>query len=239
MCCFNGLWLGKFDDLCYLSIASYLANDHRFRLWSYDRVKVAGAEIADASAIVPETIYRKWAKLNQPHKWQTFSNYFRYKLIHEYGGWWVDLDSVAVKHHDFDAEYVFCGIATPTRPQLEDIVGSDGNIIPGCFKAPKGAGFLGHLTTQFDNQGFTDAICPDFAVWGTVALTTAIYKFGLQHYKLAQNVFVPFPPQIAKDLLVETPDIPEWAYSVHFYNFLTSQMHRGGLFDVLWDRYMN
>ena len=36
-----------------------------------------------------------------------FSNYFRYKLLLERGGWWVDLDTVCLKPFDFDDEFVF------------------------------------------------------------------------------------------------------------------------------------
>jgi len=240
MSIFNGFWVGEINDMCRLSMASYIANNHGYRLWSYDKIKtIPGVEVCDASSIVKRHIYEKWKKLNERHRWQTFANYFRFKLIYEHGGWWADLDSVAVKHHAFDDEYVFASIDSPTRGALKYVVTeSKGNIPNGCFKAPKNAKFLADIIDRLNSDGFEEAKCPAFAIWGIVAFTRAIHKHNLLKYKFELPIFTPFPPSIANELFVSRLKIPDWAYSVHFYNFLTKENHAlGGVYSELLNRY--
>lgn len=47
---------------------------------------------------------------------------FRYKLILERGGWWVDLDTVCLRPFDLDLEHVFA-----SEP--------DGTVANGTFRA--------------------------------------------------------------------------------------------------------
>lgn len=235
---FNGLWIGEITDLCRLSINSYLANGHEYRLWTYDDIDIPGVTICDANNIVERSVYHKWANCSRPHKWQTFANYFRFKLILEYGGWWADLDSVAVRHHDFEDDYVFSSIETPTREQLKSVTNHPyGNIPNGCFRSPKGAPYLGELVSKLENEGFMDGNCPDFAIWGVVAFSKAIYTHGLDKYKQEKAIFCPFPPSSIDSLYSKRLVIPDWAYSVHFYNWMSKE-RSGGLFKELYDRYV-
>lgn len=241
MSIFNGFWTGEINDLCRLSIMSYISNGHKYRLWSYDNINITDVEVLDASKIVERRIFDKWNKLEDKHKWQTFANYFRFKLIYEHGGWWADLDSVALKHHDFENEYVFSSIEAPTRDCLKDIIKDEyGNIPNGCFKAPKFAPFLKDIISVLDNDGFNDAKCPKFAKWGVVIFTRSIYNHNLLQYKTNKPIFAPFSPNIADKLFTDCLDIPNWAYSVHFYNWLTKDKHNNnGVYLKLWNKYFN
>src|SRR5438105_1989553 len=86
----QGLWVGeRLSVMERLSIASFLHHGHAYHLYTYGPVAglPAGAVRQDARAILPESMifqYRDHAS------YAGFSNYFRYKLLLERGGWWVD-----------------------------------------------------------------------------------------------------------------------------------------------------
>jgi mannosyltransferase OCH1-like enzyme len=88
-----------------LSIASFLAQGHRYHLYSYEPLSglPAGTELLPATNILPVTaIYR-----DSRGSLAGFSNAFRYKLLLERGGWWADLDMVCIRPLDFSDEFVF------------------------------------------------------------------------------------------------------------------------------------
>src|SRR5262245_50707816 len=103
----QSLWIGeRLGTMGRLGLASFLANGHEFHLYCYDRISDVpkGAVIRDASEILPR---------DQAFAYQTGfgqgshsggSNFFRYKLLLERGGWWVDTDVVCLQRFDFANE---------------------------------------------------------------------------------------------------------------------------------------
>jgi hypothetical protein len=68
-----------------------------------------GAEgaLRDAADILPrDSIFCLSARLRKG-SYSAFSNVFRYQLVLDRGGWWVDTDLVCLKAFDFDDEFVF------------------------------------------------------------------------------------------------------------------------------------
>ena len=113
----QGLWIGpRLSVMERLSIASFLHHGHDYRLYTYGPVEglPAGAVLEDARSILPESMifqYREHASF------AGFSNYFRYKLLLERGGWWVDTDTVCLRPFDFDEPYVFGSQPDERRPR--------------------------------------------------------------------------------------------------------------------------
>jgi hypothetical protein len=111
----NGLWIGpKLSKIELLTIRSFLGMGHSFRLWVYEPVSTplpAEAEIADASQIMPrEQVFAYKNQNKYGHGKGSvagFSDIFRYKLLHEKGGWWVDMDVTCLKPFDFTSPYFF------------------------------------------------------------------------------------------------------------------------------------
>lgn len=103
----QGLWIsGSLSIMERLSITSFLAQGHEYHLYIYDDVQgiPAGATVKDASEILPRSaIFRHVAT----GSYGVFSDVFRYKMLWDRGGWWADLDVVAVKPFDVDVEHVF------------------------------------------------------------------------------------------------------------------------------------
>jgi mannosyltransferase OCH1-like enzyme len=85
------------EQLC---IASFLHHGHSFHLYVYqDTAGIpAGTVVLDGNTILPADrifTYRE-------HKtYAGFANFFRYKLLLEKGGWFVDADTICVKPFNF------------------------------------------------------------------------------------------------------------------------------------------
>ncbi len=213
----HGFWAGgPLGRAQIASIRSFIQHGHDYRLWVYDPIDVpAGAMLCDAAKIVSPEVLGRWRPCK--HLYQTFSNYFRYELIYQEGGYWMDMDIICLRPYDFVNDYIFCGITgVVKRPQLADL---PFNVVNGAFRAPKGAPFLANILEQI-REPARDGRYPDFGLWGTVIFTRAIFNYGLTHFKEDKNVFVPFGFQEV-DKIYRKPGlkIPEWAYAVHLYNY--------------------
>jgi hypothetical protein len=111
----NGLWIGnKLSKVELLTISSFLGHGHSFRLWIYEPLITTlppGVEIADASQIIPrEKIFSYKNENKYGHGKGSvagFSDIFRYKLLYEKGGWWVDMDITCLNPFDFPEPYFF------------------------------------------------------------------------------------------------------------------------------------
>src|ERR1700675_312106 len=103
----QSLWVGpRLSAMERLSITSFLKNGHSYILYVYGPVEGVpeGVELKDANEILPSAAiftYPDYAT------YSGFSNFFRYKLLLERGGWWVDTDIICLKPFIFDAEFVF------------------------------------------------------------------------------------------------------------------------------------
>jgi hypothetical protein len=105
----QGLWVeGSLTAMEQLSLRSFLANGHPYHLYSYDDVPnlPAGAELRPAAEVLPASaIFRYSAEAGG--SLAGFANLFRYRLLHQRGGWWADTDIVCLRPFDFSAERVF------------------------------------------------------------------------------------------------------------------------------------
>jgi mannosyltransferase OCH1-like enzyme len=103
----QSLWIGpRLSTMERLCIRSFLAHGHEFHLYVYDEVAdvPAGTSIRDANEILDRSRIFTYANNGS---FAGFANFFRYKLLLDRGGWWVDLDTVCLRPFDFSDEYVF------------------------------------------------------------------------------------------------------------------------------------
>lgn len=84
------LWIsGDLSRLARLSLASFLSQGFKVKLWSYGPVKAEGAEPCDARLIVAED-----ASDFDNLAW--LSSLFRYRVLARLGGIWADMDILAL-----------------------------------------------------------------------------------------------------------------------------------------------
>jgi len=130
----NGLWIGnRLSNLELLTIKSFLAHGHQFRLWLYDELEhelPEGVQMMDASEIIPKERVFRYKEGNQfghgKGSVSGFSDIFRYKLLYENGGWWVDMDVTCLRPLNIESDYYF-------RPHHELL------LVGNVMKCPKGS----------------------------------------------------------------------------------------------------
>jgi hypothetical protein len=175
----QSLWIGrKLSAMERLSIASFLSSGHEYHLYVYEEVENApeGTVLEAANEILPESRIFQYSKYPS---YAGFSNFFRYKLLLEKGGWWVDTDVVCLQPFAFDETYVFAS---------EQVNGRE---VPATavIKAPPGSeimAFNWHIC-----RSCTD---PAGAVWGEHGpklMLKGIAKFELQAFIKEAPVFCP------------------------------------------------
>jgi len=124
--CVHGLWIGdRLSRLEMLTLHSFVRFGHNFHLWLYDALETPvprNVTIRDANEILPRNaIFRNTQAdpVSGVGKGSVgaFSDLFRYKLLYEHGGIWVDMDVTCLRGFDFASPYVF-------RPHRIGVVGN-------------------------------------------------------------------------------------------------------------------
>jgi hypothetical protein len=220
----QGLWIGpRLSPLERLSIASFLANGHAFHLYAYDPIDGVpeGTRVLPAEAILPrsrifryrEPAYGRLAKLRSRvfgaklGSYAGFANLFRFKLLLEKGGWWVDLDTVCLRPFDFPGEYVFSS-EIDRGAEAVDLA---------AIKVPAGSAIAGYLFQESDRKTPKDLYYGEI---GPVLLGRAVERFHLQQYVQPSHVFCPidFPDWEAALRSGGDSKICPEAFAVHLWN---------------------
>jgi hypothetical protein len=175
----QGLWVGsKLSAMERISISSFLAHGHEYHLYAYDQVDgvPAGTIVKDASEILPSSQIFQYRE----HKsYSGFSNFFRYKLLLERGGWWVDTDLICLRPFYFPAEYVF---ATERDPNGREFVTS------GIIKAPRGSEIM-NVAWQTCQAKNTDEL--QWGETGPTLMHHLVLRRPLSQYISSPDVFCP------------------------------------------------
>lgn len=133
----QSLWVGnRLSRMEEKSIKSFLNLGYTFHLYTYEKVKNVpkGTIIKDGNSIMKfdEVFSLKSSFL-------PFSDIWRYKLLYEKGGYWVDLDMIALKVFDFDQDFVFSSERTIQEGAYKSNAKFNPNI--GVLKAPPKSDF--------------------------------------------------------------------------------------------------
>ncbi|MBW7974688.1 glycosyltransferase [Bradyrhizobium sp. BR 10289] len=126
--------------MSHLALRSMIRQGHPVTLYTYDDVATmqalvpAGVVVTDAESVVPRSTYHQ-AMIHSEIRY--FSDIFRYAVLHEFGGWWLDTDIVLVKPLDFASEHVF-------STQWSGV--ENGHVcVGGAMRAPKGSPHMANL----------------------------------------------------------------------------------------------
>jgi hypothetical protein len=91
---FQSFWHGPLSSLEQLCLISFVRRGKDFDLYTYDdSLSVPdGVTLKDASEIYPKEEIFTYQRGPRKGSVAVFANFFRYKLLYEKGGWWVDTD---------------------------------------------------------------------------------------------------------------------------------------------------
>ncbi len=205
----QSLWVGsELSVMERLSLTSFLANGHPYHLFVYDDVKhvPSGAIVEDANAVLPASMIFKYRDVDS---YAGFANYFRYKLLLERGGWWVDTDTVCLWPFDFEEDYVFASEITDWGAEV---------ITSGVIKAPAGSPLMEFAWETCLSKD------PQKIQWGETGprlMQKAVAKFHLEHFRKPYTTFCPVThPRWRSVLEANTDALPDEAYAVHLWNEL-------------------
>jgi hypothetical protein len=204
-----------------LSISSFLQNGHAYHLYVYEEVGDVpkGTVLKDANEIISsERIF----KYIHHDSYAGFANLFRYKLLLEKGGFWVDTDVVCLRPFHFEFDYVFASTQSLRRPL--DLIKKRHHISNWFIKAPIDSEIMNYCYSEAAKRN------PEELVWGETGprlLSKAVYKYGMQEYIAPHGTFFPTSSWQWRLLIIDSFIIAwKWrkarksAYAVHLYNEL-------------------
>ena len=235
---FQSFWLGpQISPYQWLSMQSFARHGHRYLLYCYDRLPVpAGIELRDAADILPRGrvfFYRRGPGAGSVG---AFANLFRYKLLRDHGGWWVDTDVICLGPELPDAEVV---IARESSTHL-------GNAV---LKLPREHPLAVQLFSEADAQR-------NDLSWGQTGpqlLTRLVLGSVWERYVLPTTFCFPISPHhddyrmmldpelagIAKSRIAGSPLVHLWneAWRRVNFNYFAPPL-RGSLLSELFDTYL-
>lgn len=217
----HGMWFGtSLSRLELLTIHSFLQHGHEFNLWVYDEVTTplpAGVILRDAESVLPRSkIYRK--NVVDPETGVGAGSYsgvssdlFRYKVLYDHGGIWVDMDVTCLRPFDFKEPYVF-------RAHRIGCVGS-------ILKAPKGSRLMARAYEQ------TAEIANENTPWlePLRILSHLVAEEGLKHYIRSDIANPDMWSEYIRPLIEDYRYPPEEWYAIHWLNeFFRTLSNDGG-----------
>lgn len=192
------------EQIC---ISSFINNGHKYILYAYDNIKnlPEGTIIKDANDIIDKS---RVFKYKHHDSYAGFSNMFRYKLLYEKGGYWVDTDIFCLKPFALKNNYIFASQRSK----------KDGVKKVNCclMKAPAKSKIMEFCYQESKMKH------PDMLKWGDTGpnlLTKAVIKFGMWDNVLSPEVFCPIDWWDWKYFITESNmNIFTNSLSIHLWN---------------------
>ena len=203
----QSLWVGnRLSTMEQLAIRSFLHHGHEYHLYTYEPVEnlPPGTLELHASAILPAS-----AKFEDPgyKTFAGFSNFFRYKLLLEKGGWWVDTDVVCLAPFDFSTPYVFAS---------EHFSGAE---VPASavLKTPSQCAGMQHAWDVCQSKNVAELTWGDT---GPQLVAQVIERFSLEEYLRPASVFCPLAPYEWRTVLEPNRSLTSLAgsHALHLWN---------------------
>jgi hypothetical protein len=219
----HGMWVGNtLSKLELLTIHSFLDHGHEFHLWAYSKIRTTlprEVVIQDATEIIPNAgIFKKRdtdteTGVGKGSLGAPFSDIFRFKLLYEKGGYWVDMDVTCLKPFNFSDEYVF-------RTHRIGVVGN-------IMKCPPKSEIMWRA---FET---TSRLADENAEWllGNRILTENVNRLGLARYIRNDVCSEDSWWHVVKPFIEEDRPVPDHLHAIHWINeFWRTLRVEGGIY---------
>jgi mannosyltransferase OCH1-like enzyme len=208
----QALWIGdRLSVMEQLCISSFLHHGHDFHLYVYQETAgiPSGTVVLDGNSILPADRIFTYTE----HKtYAGFANFFRYKLLLEKGGWFVDADTICIKPFDFHGDYVFSSEGINGR-QLVNV---------GAMKVPPGSPVMQFAWDACERMNTSEL---KWSQCGPALVRQAVESYSLEHSVQPWEVFCPVHFSVWEQML--DPSI-SWSFEV--------RTHAVHLWNELWRR---
>jgi hypothetical protein len=211
----QSLWVGDaLTPMEQLSLSSFIANGHDVDLYVYDDVANVphGVTLRDAAAVLPRSAIFRY---DGNGSLAGFSNFFRYKLLLERGGWWVDTDVVCLQPFDFDTDYVFA--SELSKGEI---------VVTSCvMRAPAGSPVMAQAWRACASA---DARSLAWGETGPRLCAEVVAANGLQSFVQPAETFCPIPFHEWRRFIDPNDEagFSERTYGIHLWN---DMWRRGGV----------
>ena len=205
----NAFWDGKLSLLEALCITSFVRHGIRYNLYVYDEPArlPSGVNLKDAAAVLPrDKVFLYSAGEFNLGSIAGFTNLFRYTVIHQLGGWWIDTDVCLLKPIDFSEDEVYFEESSQAEAFY---VGTS------CFKAPAGSAVMLDCLKRFADKDPTRIVHGET---GPRLLTDSIVTMGKKECVLPNKEVMPIPWWDWHRLFYDESLSLENCYAVHFWN---------------------
>lgn len=244
----QSLWVGpELSELEILSIKSFQKVGHKFILYTYGKVKgiPSGTIVKDGNKIMKKTDLFLFKKSLLP-----FSDIFRYKMLYEKGGYWVDLDMIALKPLKFKEPFIFSSERTIQKGPYRNREKKEIENI-GILKAPEKSDFYKELFEACMEE-YNKEVKENIQFMRTMRVI--LEKYGYQKYVKPAKMFCPLDWWHTKDAFYppcckEKYDVKGYsvdsvlknAHTVHMWRSIMYKRHKIDLsveFDPnsMWER---
>jgi len=211
----NFFWHGSSLSLQeYVCISSFIKNGFDVRVFSYtDLVVPEGAELCDASGILPQSDLDKYTQAGMTANIAAFSDAFRYQVIKKNGGWWFDTDVLCLTTSDIFAQILANkNIKISAGYQSPDVIACGVLYLDYSDLIDKVIHEMENVGTEFK--------------WGEIGptlITRVINEADLSHLVESEACFYPIPYSDFRRMF--DPDSTDWcmsritcSLSVHLWN---------------------
>ena len=216
----HGMWIGSsLSRMELLTLQSFVRHGHRFHLWAYDQITTPipdGVVLEDATEIIPRSAVFKRRAVDERSGvgagsyGAPFSDLFRYKLLHDKGGYWADMDVTCLKPFPSNTPYLF----------RSHRIGVVGNIM----KCPRGSRLMGRTYEQ------TLRLANEDSAWllPNQILSENVRRLGLSRYIRANFCNADSWPDVVQPFIEHDYAPPgEW-FAIHWLNEVWRTLSQNG-----------
>ena len=201
----QSLWIGeKLSYMENLCIKSFIEHGYTFHLYTYNNFSVPNKTIVlDANNILNKTEIFEYKDGGV----SAFSNVFRYKLLYEKGGIWVDMDLICLKRFNTENDYIFSSELSKNKIHA--------NV--GFIKVPKKSKLM---KLCYVNSLIVKKFNPKWGDLGPKLFVKYIKKLQLNKYVMEPFYFCPIGYNDIDKIcdLDNNLDLIKDSYCVHLWN---------------------